>query len=119
MIEHAEEEHDIEAAEFRCREFADIEREVFDARIQQFAGFEKCIERHAIDGDDVSAATLAFETEPTVPGADIENALAAQIVGQAEQAETPAQMFDGLEPGENAAFRQFNGVVAKARLHAC
>src|SRR5580704_18293512 len=114
MIEHAEEEHDVEAAEFCCRELADIEREVFDARIQEVASFEKGVEGHAIDGDYVSAAPLAFETEPAVPGADIEDALAAQIfgqagqAGQAEEAETPAQVFDGLEAGENAAIGQFD-----------
>jgi len=116
MVEHAEEQHDIEPAQFRRGEFGDIERPVFDARVEQCAGLEKRVEGHAIHRDDFRAAPLAFEAEPAVPGADIEDAPAAQIFRQAEQAETPAKMLDGLEAREHAAVRQFDGVVTEARL---
>src|SRR6185437_4486920 len=105
MIEHSEEQHDIERAQLRGGELANIERQIFNLRPEQFLRFQKRVERDAIDRCHLCTAPLAFETEPAVPCADIEHALATQILRQSEEADAPAQMFRGLKAGQHAAIR--------------
>jgi len=70
-----------------------------------------------IDSRDGGAAALAFEAEPAVPGADVDDAFPVKIAGQPEDVETAAQLLDRLETGENTAVRKFDRVVADTRLH--
>src|ERR1041384_3409025 len=97
VIQNAEEQHNIESPEPLRGEFIDIEREVLDLRSDQAFGFQKRVELDAIDGHDAGAPALAFEAEPAVPGADIENALTSQIAWKPEHIEAPPEMLDGLK----------------------
>jgi hypothetical protein len=101
VVEDAEKQDDIEAPEAVGGELADIESEVFDARLEQGAGFEEGVELDAIDSYDLSSAAFALEAEPAVPGADVEDAFAAEVLRQTEEGEAPAEVVDGLEAGED------------------
>src|SRR5580698_6304062 len=113
MIEDPEEQHDVEGSQPARRELIHVERQVLDFGTDEFLRFVERIERDAVDRDHLSAAALAFEAEPAIPRADIEDALAAQILRQAEQIKPPAQVFDWLESRKHAAIRQFDRVIAE------
>ena len=116
VIEHAEEQHDIETSQRSRREFIHVKREVFDFRPDQLFRFDKGIEGDAIDGDDIGAAALAFEAEPSIPGADVEDALAAEVVRQFEEFEPPAQVLDSLESWQHAAIGKVDRVITETGL---
>src|SRR5580704_15161908 len=111
MIEDPEEQHDVEGSQLACRELIHVERQVLDFGADEFLRFVERVERDAVDRDHLSAAALAFETEPAIPRADIEDTLAAQILWQAEEIEPPAQVFDCLEARKHAAIRQFDRMI--------
>ncbi len=116
VIEHTEEQDDIETSELSRREFVHVERKVFDVGPDQLFGLDEGIEGDAVDRDDVGAAALAFEAEPSVPGAYVENALAAKVVRQSKELEPPAQVLDGLQSWQYAAVGKVDRVITEARL---
>src|ERR1700691_2035796 len=102
MIEHTKEEHDVEGSQFTGGELIHVQSQVFDFGTDEFLRFVKRIERDAIDRDHFGAPALAFEAEPAIPRADVEDALTAKVLRQAEKIQPPAQVFDWLEARKHA-----------------
>src|SRR5581483_3115130 len=81
MVQHSQEEYDVEPAESGRRQLVEIENPVIDLGPQTAVDLKKSRNFHTVDRGDVRAVTLSLETEPAVPGADIENAFAAEVGG--------------------------------------
>ena len=116
VIKHAEEQDDIETSERSRREFVHVKRQVFDFGPDQLFGFDEGIEGDAVDRDDVGAAALTFEAEPSIPRAYIENALAVKVVRQFKEFEPPAQVLDSLQSRQYAAIGKVDRVITETRL---
>ena len=80
MIQDAQEEHHIELAQARRREFIEIEHTIIDLGLQPAVDLQERRDLDAIDRHDLGPVALGLEAEPSVPRADVEHALAAQIV---------------------------------------
>jgi hypothetical protein len=111
MVQHAQEHHDIEVADLGGREAANVVDAVFGLRSQQIARDAEALDGGGIDRQHARAAALQFESEPAVPRADVERALAAQIGGNGKLGEAVAQDIQALEAGNHTAIGQFHAVV--------
>ena len=98
MVQHAQEHHDIEIADGGGRKPAHIVDAVFGVGAQHSRAVRKLsngVESTAI----ICAPRRSIETEPAVPGADVQYPLAAQILRQTEEFEPTAEVFVRLQPG--------------------
>jgi len=111
VIEHAEEHDDIEVAEGGGREAANVGNAVIGAGCEQVAGDAEALEGSGIHGGNLGTAAFEFESEPAIPCADIEGALAMQIGGDGELSEAMAENFEGLKAGDDAAIGQLHAVI--------
>ncbi len=81
VIQHAQEEHDVELSQAGLRQVEEIESTIGGLRAQRPMNLTEARQIDAVDGRDGSAAALSLEAEPAVPGADVENVLAPQVLG--------------------------------------
>ena len=105
VVEHAEEEHDVEAADRRGRDLLELELPVLHAEPSARRASRSRLRAEAarppgglapgrpVDGEHpLGAAPLGLEGEEPVPGPDVEHRAPAQVVGEAD----PAELARGL-----------------------
>jgi hypothetical protein len=63
-----------------------------------------------VHGDDLGAAALCFEGEPSIPGADIEQTGSGKIFGKGKLRPSMLEVVEGQEALDNAR-RQFHAVI--------
>lgn len=111
VVEHAQEEHDIEAADAIRRELVDVGKDKLNLRPERLARREECLALYDIGGNHFGAPALHLKAEPPIPAADVQHALAAQIVRDGEPFQARAQMGDALPAFDDAAVRQLKAVI--------
>src|SRR5579863_6554816 len=118
MIEHAKEQDNIKSPQPSRRELIHVERQVFNLRANQLFSLDERVQGYTVHGDNFGTPAFAFETEPAIPGTDIDHALAAQISRESKAIEAPAQMFEGLKAGKNAAVWQVDRMITESRKNS-
>src|SRR5579871_1902510 len=118
MVEHAHEQDNVEGAHGARAYVVDFELPVFHARAQQVADPVKARVVEAVNGNHLGAAALHFETEPAIPGAHVEHALAREILRNGKLCDSSLLRVQFRDPANLSAVRQFEGVPPSAREQA-
>src|SRR5262245_162609 len=82
MIDHAEKEDDVKRPQFLFRQLVNAHLVKLGLRIQRLARFEIIFRTPTINRSDLSAVAFGLETVKSVPAADVQQRLAAQVIGQ-------------------------------------
>ena len=110
MIEDPEEEHVIEQAHGLGRQFLHIQDAQADLGADQAARHLELLQLEAVHGDDIRAPALQLEAAPAGPRANVEDAPAAQVLGDGESVEPLTQLLDAVEALDEAAVGEFDAM---------
>ena len=111
VVQNAQAEDDIEAAETGGGDLVKIEIAVLGARVEALVQLQVIGELDAIDGGDGSPMPFGFEAEPAVPGADIEQTPAGKIGRNGEPRPALPFPFQGHASFNALAIGEFEAVV--------
>src|SRR5579864_6577459 len=112
MIEHAEEQHVIEAAYGFRRELLDIEDPVIHFRAEQLARHVKLFELHAIHRNNFSAPPLHFEAVPSRCRTHIQHAFAAKIFWNRKRSDASPERVDADQSRNDRSIGKLQAMVA-------
>ena len=118
VVEHSEKQHDIEHAKIPIREAADVANVVLNLRAQQFFRFQQPGAARGVQRQNLRPAAFHLEAEPTIPGPDIEDTFAGQVLGNRELRDALFQLGDRLVAFNHLTIRQFDGVVPAELVQA-
>src|ERR1022692_1442480 len=114
MVEDAHEQDDIEVAHGARAYVINVQLPVLHARAEQAADFVKARILKPVDGQNLGAAPLHLEAEPSIPRTDVEHPLAGQVLRDRKLRDAHllgGQLRDAPNQG---AVRQFEGVPPPA-----
>src|ERR1700682_5611561 len=106
MIENAEEQHVIEAADGLWREFVDVEDPIIHLRAEQLARHVKLFKLHAVDRDNFSAPAFHLEAVPSRRRAHIQHELSAKIFRNWERLDASLKSVDADQSGNYGSIRE-------------
>ena len=112
VVQHPEEEHDVELAQPRRGELENVEDPVINAGGELAAHLQEARKLDAIYRRYLRAAALRLETEPAVPSPDVEDALAIETIRDRKPRVALLQLLQADEAVEPRAVRQLEAVVA-------
>src|SRR5579883_1141648 len=111
VVQDAEEEDEVERAEARLRQVEEIDDAVIHLRLQPAMDELEVRDFDAIDGRDGGPAPLRLETEPAVPGADVEHAAPGEVRRNGEAPPPRVQDFECIVALQPCAVGKLKAVI--------
>src|SRR5258708_238117 len=111
VVEDAEKEDDVEAAQLRLRHLVQIENPIIGLGCQLAMDGQEIRNLDAVDRGYLCASPLRLEAEPSVPGPDVEYAFAAEVLRYRKSSEASPLVFQLHGAVDQRAVRQLEAVV--------